>query len=265
MNHRMLQERTPRWFGCGAVLILLAACSSERVPAQSASNVDNHTTVAIAPDRAADEAPADRDDSSATVKISEEVRRQCQLPDAPAEAPQFDFDESRLKPRGRDILADVAKCLSQGPMKGRPITIVGHTDPRGTERYNQQLALNRAQAARNYLLEHGVGETQVRLVSRGEAEAEGSTEQGWALDRRVDIEVDRDQHMTAGATRASDSDGDSERARNPFAEFRRIQASDPQPQDRDAMVYADQVEGAVVGTSTKDSTNGSARPSGRYR
>lgn len=261
MNHSKLREGAPRWFGCGALVILLSACSGERVPAQSATSVDHQAvdhqaTVPVAPERVADETRVDPDPNSANVRISEEVLRQCQLPDVPAEAPQFDFDESRLRPRGRDILGDVARCLSQGPMKGRAITIIGHTDPRGADQYNRELALNRADAARNYLLEQGVTQDQIRLASRGEADAQGTSEASWALDRRIDIEIDR------GAPAAARADG--ARGNNPFAEFQRIRASDPKPQDHDAMVYADQVESGVP-TSTNGSANGSVRASGRYR
>jgi len=245
MNHSMLQECAPRWFSCGAVVLLLAACSGERVTPRSASNTTDPTTVSVTAPPAAAQARADRDDGATDVNISEELRRECQLPDAPAEAPKFNFDDAALTPRGRDTLQDVAGCLAEGPMQGRAVTIIGRTDPRGTQQYNQELAMDRAQAARDYLVARGVPEGQIQLVSRGEGEAQGTNEQSWALDRRVDIEVARGEPLN---TR---SDNDSTSARNPFAEAQRIQASDPKAEHESsesskARVYADQPEGGEV-------------------
>lgn len=244
MNHSMLQERTPRWFSCGAVVLLLGACSGERVTPRSASSTTDRTTVSVVAPPANGEASGDRNEAT-DVNISEELRRECQLPDAPAEAPKFNFDEAALTPPGRDTLQDVARCLAEGPMQGRAVTIIGRTDPRGTQEYNQELAMDRAQAARDYLVARGVPEGQIQLVSRGEGEAQGTNEQGWALDRRVDIEVARSEPMSTSAGT------DAAEATNPFVEARRIQASDPKAEHESsesskARVYADQPEGGEV-------------------
>ena len=241
MNHSMLQELTPRWFGCGAVVLLLGACSGERVAPRSASNTADRTTVSVVAPPANAQARGDRNDAT-DVHISEELRRECQLPDAPADAPKFNFDEAALTRPGRDALQDVARCLAEGPMQGRAVTIIGRTDPRGTQQYNQELAMDRAQAARDYLVARGVPEGQIQLVSRGEGEAQGTNEESWALDRRVDIEVARSEPTN---TRA-----DNDSATNPFVEARRIQASDPKSDESSesskARVYADQPEGGEV-------------------
>lgn len=245
MNHSKLQEIAPRWFGCGAVVLLLSACSGEHVPPRSASNAGAQTTASVVSPAAANEASTDRRDDATDVKISEELRRQCQLPEAPADAPKFNYDEAALTPGGRDTLQDVARCLAEGPMKGRTVTIIGRADPRGTEQYNQELGMDRAQATRDYLVARGVPEGQIELVSRGEGGAQGTNEASWALDRRVDIEVARSEPMNTSA------ESDQARATNPFVEARRIQASDPGPdhgsaESRKAQVYADQAEGGEV-------------------
>lgn len=245
MNPSMLQERAPRWFACGAVVVLLGACTGERVSPRTASNTADRTTVSVASSPAVADARVARNDDATDVNVSEELRRQCQLPDAPAEAPKFNFDEAALTPRGQNILYDVARCLDEGPMQGRAVTIVGRTDPRGTEQYNQELAMDRAQAARDYLVAQGVPEGQIQLVSRGEGGAQGTNEQSWALDRRVDIEIARPEPVS---TRA---DKDRAGATNPFAEARRIQAADPDREHESsesskAQVYADQAEGGKV-------------------
>lgn len=254
MTHSMFLERAPRWFACGGLLFLLGACSGERAAPKTASNAEDRTTVAVTPPPVTqarvehNEATADATD----VNVSEEIRRQCQLPEAPADAPKFNTDEAALTDRGRDTLQHVARCLSEGPMQGRAVTIIGRADPRGTEEHNQELAMNRAQSARDYLVAYGVSEGQIQVVSHGEGGAEGTNEATWALDRRVDIEVAPAPAPVSVRTEAdSGSDNDRNGARNPFVEARRIQASDPHrepesPESSKARVYADQPEGGEV-------------------
>ncbi|HEY1535171.1 MAG TPA: OmpA family protein, partial [Polyangiaceae bacterium] len=67
--------------------------------------------------------------------------------------------------------------------------IIGRTDPRGSAAYNKQLSANRAEAARDYLVQRGVATANVRIVARGEQGAMGKDEETWALDRRVDFEL----------------------------------------------------------------------------
>ncbi len=250
MNHAVLQARIPRWVGCGSVVLLLGACSGERVPPRSVSAPEDRTTVTVSPPSTVSQANVDPKNDATDVKVSEELRRECQLPDAPTEVPKFDYDEAALRPRGRDILQDVARCLAEGPMQGRAVTIIGRTDPRGTEEYNQELSMNRAQAARDYLVAQGVPDAQIQLVARGEGGAQGTNEESWALDRRVDIEVARSE-PTRSEPVSTRTDNDRTQPQNPFAEARRIQAADPDREHESsesskARVYADQAEGGEV-------------------
>jgi OOP family OmpA-OmpF porin len=70
----------------------------------------------------------------------------------------FNFDKSdlpNLKPEGRERLSELARVLGQsGPVQS--IDIVGYTDILGSDAYNLQLALNRAQTVKQYLGTLGV-------------------------------------------------------------------------------------------------------------
>lgn len=71
------------------------------------------------------------------------------------------------------------------------VNLSGHTDPRGTDKYNNALALERAKAVANALIEHGVGDERIVLQSFGASLSKalpGQYDQ-YARDRRVDIEV----------------------------------------------------------------------------
>jgi outer membrane protein OmpA-like peptidoglycan-associated protein len=126
-------------------------------------------------------------DDGTSIHLSQEILQQCRFPTDVGELPLFDVNESTLKPRGRDILADVANCMKDGPLESRTITIIGRTDSRGTEEHNQALGASRADATRNYLLEHGVPARKLLVISRGEEGATGNDQASMALDRRVDL------------------------------------------------------------------------------
>lgn len=119
-------------------------------------------------------------------EVTSAPMRSCDLPDERADAPSFDFDSARLSERGRDVVARIAACYREGRI-GSHLLIVGFTDARGPSDYNRQLGIYRAIAMRQALVASGVPESAMTVVSRGERDAKGDDERGWALDRRVEI------------------------------------------------------------------------------
>ena len=102
-------------------------------------------------------------------------------------APKFDYDEASLLPQDRDVLEQVAKCVTTGPLKGRKLALVGRADQRGETEYNMVLGDHRADAVHIYLARLGVGPAAMSKTSRGELDAEGRDDDSWQRDRRVDI------------------------------------------------------------------------------
>jgi peptidoglycan-associated lipoprotein len=124
--------------------------------------------------------------------ISAELVQLCKLDvNETTRAPKFDYDRSDLQPGDREVLTKVAECLTTGPLKGRTVELVGRTDSRGESQYNLALGALRAGAVADYLAHLGVERTHVAVTSRGELDAEGMDENGWQLDRRVDITLAR--------------------------------------------------------------------------
>lgn len=145
---------------------------------------------------AAPQSPAPTQVTKAEVKpqpglaISEDITKACQLKIGPVEeAPKFDFDSADLTPQEREVLAEVAKCLTTGPLAGRAVQLVGRADPRGEMEYNMALGARRAKTVHGYLSSLGVGQEKMKLTSRGELDATGKDEAGWKLDRRVDVKL----------------------------------------------------------------------------
>ena len=69
------------------------------------------------------------------------------------------------------------------------IVLVGHCDPRASERYNQGLGLKRAQAVRDFLVAAGVDAGRISLRSDGEKRPISTKPDEFWLDRRVEFEL----------------------------------------------------------------------------
>ena len=71
------------------------------------------------------------------------------------------------------------------------IEIEGHTDNQGTDEYNLELSMKRAQAVYNYLLEHGISADRLTYKGYGESKpvSPNDTEEGRALNRRTEIRI----------------------------------------------------------------------------
>ena len=125
-----------------------------------------------------------------SVHVSDDLMAACKIQiDNVGRAPKFDFDDAELLPEDRDVLEQVAKCVTTGPLKGRHLALVGRCDPRGELEYNMILGDYRAESVHDYLAKLGVAQTAMAKTSRGELDAEGKDEDGWRRDRRVDVSL----------------------------------------------------------------------------
>lgn len=125
------------------------------------------------------------------VRLDDDLAKLCNVTFGNADrAPKFDYDEAALLPQDRDVLEQVAKCVTTGPLKGRKLGLVGRADPRGETEYNMVLGDHRADAVHIYLARLGVAQGAMSKTSRGELDAEGKDDDTWARDRRVDIRLE---------------------------------------------------------------------------
>ncbi|MEO6599757.1 MAG: OmpA family protein [Polyangiaceae bacterium] len=242
MKASKIGRNAANWLGCGALVlsaISAAACSSSTPPAQPPVAMGEM-------EKPGPQQPQGRNDADTTIQISEDFRRECSLPNA-QNAPHFDYADATLRAHGQNILDDVSKCLSDGPLKGRVMTIIGRTDARGSAEYNKELSASRAEAARNYLVQHGVAAASVRILARGEIGAQGTDEQTWALDRRVDFEL--------GDKTATGTD--------PVMEGTRMQALSPGNTSKaNGASYSDTAEGGHEVGASGGKASGSASATG---
>lgn len=101
----------------------------------------------------------------------------------------YDFDSDVVRAAAATNLRNLAASLGKYPKTD--LLIVGHTDSKGADDYNQTLSQKRATAASNYLAAQGVSNARLRALGRGETEpvASNDTETGRQSNRRVEIAI----------------------------------------------------------------------------
>ncbi|MBA3611666.1 MAG: OmpA family protein [Nitrospirales bacterium] len=77
----------------------------------------------------------------------------------------FAFDSWNISSNAAKFLEEGAQWLQANP--GKALTIEGHCDQRGTQDYNLVLGQKRADAARAYLVNLGVQQDRIKIVSYG--------------------------------------------------------------------------------------------------
>jgi peptidoglycan-associated lipoprotein len=162
---------------CFALVLAVAACSHDTPPPATPAAVPTAPTTTSGPVTAGKD-PA--------VNLSADIMNQCQIKIS-NDPPKFDYDSSNLTTQERDILAQVAKCLTTGALAGKSVKLTGRADPRGEQEYNMNLGEHRATSVRKYLVGLGVPDGHMSETSRGALDATGTNEAGWQNDRRVDI------------------------------------------------------------------------------
>jgi peptidoglycan-associated lipoprotein len=117
-----------------------------------------------------------------------EVSAECA--DAGAFTIRFGFDQATLSSGSQESLQKLADCLKQAPAKR--LVVAGHCDDRGTTQYNVALGNRRAEAARKYLADLGVG-ARIETVSYGEEQplCNDASEECWSRNRRAEFQVER--------------------------------------------------------------------------
>ncbi len=114
----------------------------------------------------------------------------------------FDFDKSKVG-QGGDSVLDAVSTEVKGRSLGA-VNVVGHTDTSGSDRYNDKLAMRRANAVRDSLVKRGVEASLIKVEGRGEKQLLVQTPDGVRepANRRAEITFTGDNGATAGSTPA---------------------------------------------------------------
>ncbi len=97
----------------------------------------------------------------------------------------FAFDKSELTDSANTILDEKIEVFRANPTMA--IAIQGYTDVTGTDAYNMALGSRRAQAAKDYIVAHGIAAHRVSIESKGERQqiSNSAGVQGEASNRRA--------------------------------------------------------------------------------
>ncbi|EYF04511.1 OmpA family protein [Chondromyces apiculatus] len=121
--------------------------------------------------------------SSGSVQIEDKILKACgDIPQA-----RFAFDSTSIEGPAATALDALARCFVSGPLKGKNMRLVGHADPRGETEYNLALGHKRAGSVGEYLGKKGMEASRIATTSKGEFEATGVDDEGWARDRKVEV------------------------------------------------------------------------------
>jgi outer membrane protein OmpA-like peptidoglycan-associated protein len=119
----------------------------------------------------------------------------------------FDFDHSNLTASAMTNLDKVADVLKKYP--DTDIEVQGHTDSKGTVKYNQLLSERRATSVSHYLTEQHI--VSSRLTTKGFGENmpkyTNDNDEGQTQNRRVEFLITANEKMKADARQEADKAG----------------------------------------------------------
>ena len=81
----------------------------------------------------------------------------------------FDYNKADLRDDAAKILENAVSALNKNPQTC--ILITGNCDIRGSEAYNEKLGKRRGDTVKKFMLDNGVSESRIRIVSRGKLDA----------------------------------------------------------------------------------------------
>ncbi|RMF23919.1 MAG: hypothetical protein D6765_12420 [Bacteroidetes bacterium] len=108
----------------------------------------------------------------------------------------YDFNQWSIRKSAAQELDALARIMKQYP--SMEIELIAHTDSRGSEEYNLELSLKRAEAAKAYLVEKGIEPQRIRAFGYGESQLRNHcrdgvecSEEEHAYNRRTEVRVTR--------------------------------------------------------------------------
>ena len=119
----------------------------------------------------------------------------------------FGFDQSVLTPDARINLDKLVGILQKYPETN--IEVQGHTDSKGTTRYNEALSERRASTVSYYLSGKGITASRLTIIGFGETlpKYSNSTEEGQTQNRRVEFLISANEKMKADAAKEAEKTG----------------------------------------------------------
>lgn len=81
----------------------------------------------------------------------------------------FDFDRTDIRDDAADILDNAVRTLNKE--QNLNILVTGNCDVRGSENYNDKLGRRRAESVKAFMIDRGISEDRIKIISRGKLDA----------------------------------------------------------------------------------------------
>ena len=105
----------------------------------------------------------------------------------------YDFDKWFIREDAKPALDNLVRIMQENPIT---VELSSHTDCRGSDEYNMKLSQKRAQAAVDYIIEHGVDAERIMAKGYGEsvpvnkcADGVKCTDEEYQLNRRTEFKI----------------------------------------------------------------------------
>ena len=100
----------------------------------------------------------------------------------------FEYNSDEVTDAAKQGIKEASECMSEA--EGQ-IVLEGHTDERGTTRYNLALGQRRAESVKRLFVAKGLSPNRMRSVSYGEERPSesGGNESAWSKNRRVEVKL----------------------------------------------------------------------------
>ena len=190
--------------------LALAALTTAIAVAACGKKPDTTPTPAVTPDttgagakRVADSIAAAQADSAARARAMADSIARARAADSAAAAAKagdevrsmlatmihFEFNKAEIQGGDQALLDQKIAILQKNP--GLRIQIAGNCDERGSQEYNLALGNRRANAAKQYLVTHGIDAGRIETVSNGEERPldPAHSEDAWAKNRRDEFSI----------------------------------------------------------------------------
>ncbi len=101
----------------------------------------------------------------------------------------FEFNSAKITPDSLPVLEQLSIAMKANQLAQTRFVIEGHTDAKGSARYNLDLSARRAQSVVSYLQSKGVETARLESVGKGFTELLNNTDPLAAENRRVRIKA----------------------------------------------------------------------------
>lgn len=100
----------------------------------------------------------------------------------------FDFNSAAIGDAAMPEVTALGQALSSAQLKGGTFILAGHTDAKGTESYNQDLSVRRAETVRQFLADkYKIDASDLIAVGYGKTQLKDASDPYGAENRRVQI------------------------------------------------------------------------------